>query len=211
MHEPLHPPARPPSPTPPACHRFLEGVEAFDAAAFGVAPSEALLIDPQQRMMLEVGWAGRAGRGGGLDATLWAGGCLHSRPGLAAGTALCLLTRSAALARLRTSHLAPPAHPSPPTPPIRTRARCCRCTRRPARRQACRAAAARAGTPPWWPPSPSGTTRSRRTARCRGCVHEEAGLGQGCACTGGGCRVRRCTAAAASINPPLPARPPQYP
>jgi acyl transferase domain-containing protein len=30
-------------------------VEAFDAASFGIAPSEALLIDPQQRMMLEVG------------------------------------------------------------------------------------------------------------------------------------------------------------
>ena len=35
--------------------RFLQGVEDFDASAFGIAPSEAVLIDPQQRMMLEVG------------------------------------------------------------------------------------------------------------------------------------------------------------
>lgn len=34
---------------------FLDGVEGFDAGAFGIAPSEALLIDPQQRLMLEVG------------------------------------------------------------------------------------------------------------------------------------------------------------
>jgi acyl transferase domain-containing protein len=33
-------------------------VEAFDAAAFGVAPAEAALMDPQQRLVLEVrgGW-----------------------------------------------------------------------------------------------------------------------------------------------------------
>ena len=37
------------------CCRFLNGVEGFDAASFGIASSEALLIDPQQRMMLEVG------------------------------------------------------------------------------------------------------------------------------------------------------------
>ena len=34
--------------------RFLGGVEAFDAAAFATTSSEALLIDPQQRLMLEV-------------------------------------------------------------------------------------------------------------------------------------------------------------
>lgn len=41
------------------CHacptlRWLDGVERFDAAAFGIGVSEALLIDPQQRLMLEV-------------------------------------------------------------------------------------------------------------------------------------------------------------
>ncbi|KAL4457259.1 hypothetical protein ABPG75_012124 [Micractinium tetrahymenae] len=33
--------------------RFLGGVEGFDAGAFSISPSEALLVDPQQRMMLE--------------------------------------------------------------------------------------------------------------------------------------------------------------
>lgn len=33
---------------------FLDNVEAFDAAAFGIAPSEAGLIDPQARLLLEL-------------------------------------------------------------------------------------------------------------------------------------------------------------
>lgn len=36
------------------CHRFMNGVEEFDAASFGIHPSEALVLDPQQRLMLEV-------------------------------------------------------------------------------------------------------------------------------------------------------------
>lgn len=32
----------------------MNGVEEFDAAAFGIHPSEALVLDPQQRLMLEV-------------------------------------------------------------------------------------------------------------------------------------------------------------
>ncbi len=43
-----------------ALRRWLEGVEQFDAAAFGIGVSEALLIDPQHRLMLEVG--GRVGK-----------------------------------------------------------------------------------------------------------------------------------------------------
>ncbi|WUH89160.1 SDR family NAD(P)-dependent oxidoreductase [Streptomyces sp. NBC_00433] len=35
---------------------FVDGVENFDAAFFGVSPREAAAIDPQQRLMLEVGW-----------------------------------------------------------------------------------------------------------------------------------------------------------
>ncbi|NUS11210.1 MAG: acyl transferase, partial [Streptomyces sp.] len=35
---------------------FLDGVENFDAAFFGVSPREAAAIDPQQRLMLELGW-----------------------------------------------------------------------------------------------------------------------------------------------------------
>lgn len=34
--------------------QFLDDVENFDAATFGVSPSEALVLDPQQRLMLEV-------------------------------------------------------------------------------------------------------------------------------------------------------------
>ena len=35
---------------------FVDGVADFDAAFFGVAPSEALAMDPQQRMFLELSW-----------------------------------------------------------------------------------------------------------------------------------------------------------
>ena len=35
---------------------FLEDVETFDAAFFGISPREAVRLDPQQRLMLEVGW-----------------------------------------------------------------------------------------------------------------------------------------------------------
>ena len=32
---------------------FLEGVELFDCAAFGISHSEVLLLDPQQRLLME--------------------------------------------------------------------------------------------------------------------------------------------------------------
>ncbi|HYB39508.1 MAG TPA: SDR family NAD(P)-dependent oxidoreductase, partial [Mycobacterium sp.] len=45
---------------PGACYTrtggFVDGVADFDPAFFGVGPSEALAMDPQQRMFLEVSW-----------------------------------------------------------------------------------------------------------------------------------------------------------
>jgi acyl transferase domain-containing protein/NAD(P)-dependent dehydrogenase (short-subunit alcohol dehydrogenase family)/acyl carrier protein len=42
-----------------ACTRwgsFVDDIEQFDAAAFGISPKEAAQIDPQQRMLLEASW-----------------------------------------------------------------------------------------------------------------------------------------------------------
>ncbi|BAX93073.1 type I polyketide synthase [Mycobacterium shigaense] len=45
---------------PGACYTrtggFVDGVADFDSAFFGIAPSEALAMDPQQRMFLELSW-----------------------------------------------------------------------------------------------------------------------------------------------------------
>ncbi len=79
-------------------HGSLDGADCFDAAFFDVPPSEAEILDPQQRVFLEVAWETfeRAGydparmegpvavfAGAGLNT--YALTHLHSRPGVLAG------------------------------------------------------------------------------------------------------------------------------
>ena len=46
---------------------FVRDLAGFDAAFFGISPREALRMDPQQRMLLEVGWEALEGAGLAAD------------------------------------------------------------------------------------------------------------------------------------------------
>jgi acyl transferase domain-containing protein len=61
---------------------FVPGVDGFDAAAFGLPEAEAVLLDPQQRLLMEVAWellAGTAAAGSSsssaADAAAYRAGC----------------------------------------------------------------------------------------------------------------------------------------
>src|SRR5580698_3706367 len=46
---------------------FLEEIDRFDAAYFGISPREANVMDPQQRLVLEVAWEAMSDSGRPLD------------------------------------------------------------------------------------------------------------------------------------------------
>jgi hypothetical protein len=64
---------------------FVPGVDGFDAAAFGLPEAEAVLLDPQQRLLMEVAWELLAGTaalgsadssgGSAADAAAYRAGC----------------------------------------------------------------------------------------------------------------------------------------
>src|ERR1043165_8828149 len=58
---------------------FLGAVDTFDADFFGIAPREAIAMDPQQRMLLELSWEALE------DAGQPAGGLSGSRTGVYVG------------------------------------------------------------------------------------------------------------------------------
>jgi acyl transferase domain-containing protein len=54
-----------------AARGVMDGADRFDAAFFGISPAEALLMDPQQRVLLELSW--NALEHAGVDPSRFAG------------------------------------------------------------------------------------------------------------------------------------------
>lgn len=71
---------------------FLDDIDRFDAAFFGISPREAGLIDPQQRILLEVSWEAMADAG--ITREDWKGSRTAVYTGMLAGDYATLHTKT---------------------------------------------------------------------------------------------------------------------